>query len=125
MARTSWIKSDKAQRLFSWPAWIIVGVAVFLSFMLTPWFQQIESIRGGVLGLRLLGALLGVLGAPATFILLFGMMTFCVCEGRSPLSSKILWFVLFFATASFGAAVYFFAVYRKQVQGASPLAAAG
>jgi len=91
---------------------------------LTPWFQQIESIRGGVLGLRLLGAPLGVAGAPATLILLFGMMAFCVREDRSPLSSKILWFVLFFATAFFGAAVYFFAVYRKQV-GASALAAQG
>ena len=35
-----------------------------------------ESIRGGILGLRLLGAPLGVLGAPASLILLFGMMVF-------------------------------------------------
>lgn len=124
MARTSWLRSEKAQRLFSWSAWIVVGVAVFMSFMLTPWFQQIESIRGGILGLRVLGAPLGVLGAPAALILLFGMMTFCVREDRSPLSSKILWFVLFFATGFFGAAVYFFAVYRKQVYGVG-LAAQG
>ena len=123
MAGTSWLRSEKAQRLFSWSAWIVVGVAAFMSFMLTPWFQQVESIRGGVLGLRLLGAPLGVVGAPATLILLFGMMAFCVREDRSPPSSKILWFVVFFATAFFGAAVYFFAVYRKQVHGASALAA--
>jgi hypothetical protein len=49
------------------------------------------------------------------------MMAFCVREDRSPLSSKVSWFVLFFATAFFGAAVYFFDVYKKQVHGASAL----
>lgn len=110
MARISWLRSEKAHRLFSWCAWIVAGVAVFMSFMLTPWFERVESIRGGLLFLRLLGGFLGVLGAPASLILLFGMMAFCVREDRSAFTTKILWFALFFATAFFGSAVYFFAV---------------
>src|SRR5215469_8869738 len=110
MARNSWLSSEKAHRLFSWSAWIVVGVAVFMSFMLTPWFEQVESVRGGVLFLRLLGALVGVLGAPASLILLFGMIAFCVREDRSAFTTKISWFVLSFATACFGSAVYFFTV---------------
>lgn len=118
MARTSWLRSEKARRLFSLSAWIVVGVGVFMTFMLTPWFEQIESARGGVLFLRLLGAPLGILGAPASLILLFGMMAFCVREDRSSTSTKVLWFVLFLITAFFGAAAYFFVVYRKEIEAA-------
>ena len=125
MARISWLRSEKAHRLFSWSAWIVVGVAVFMSFMLTPWFAQVESIRGGVHFLRLMGGVLGVLVAPASLILLFGMMAFCVREDRSAFTTKILWVGLFLATACFGSAVYFFAVYRKQANGASELAVQG
>jgi hypothetical protein len=122
MPRTSWLRSEKAHRLFSLSAWIVVGVGVFMTFMLTPWFERIESVRGGVLFLRSLGAPLGILGAPASLILLFGMMAFCVREDRSSTSTKVLWFVLFFVTAFFGAAAYFFMVYRKQIEGAHLLA---
>jgi len=64
-----------------------------------------------------LGGALGVAGALASLIIWFGMVAFCLREDRSPLSTKIFWFILFFATGSFGAAAYFFMVYRKQVQG--------
>ena len=125
MAHSSWLRSEIAERLFWWSAWVVVGMGFFMIFMLTPWFDQIESIRGGLLFLNLLGAPLGILGAPASIILLFGMVAFCVREDRSPLSTKVLWFVSFFATACFGAAAYFFAVYRKRVHGAPALAAQG
>ncbi len=111
-----WLRSEKASRLFSCAAWIVVGVGLFMAFMLTPWFQQIDSLRGGDLFLRILGAPLGIVGAPASLILLFGMMAFCVREDHSPVSVKVLWFVLFLAIAMFGAAVYFFVVYRKQIE---------
>jgi len=61
---------------------------------------------------------LGVLGAPASMVILFGMMAFCLSEDNSSTSTKILWFVFFFFTAPFGTAVYFFGVYRKQVHAA-------
>jgi len=44
------------------------------------------------------------------------MVAFCVREDDSPASAKIFWLVLFFIAAWFGAAAYFFAVYRKQVR---------
>jgi hypothetical protein len=91
-------------------------LGLFVIFMLTPWFQQIDAVPRGDLLLRILGGALGVVGTPASLIILFGMAVFCVHEDRSPIGIKILWFILFFATACFGAAAYFFSVYRRQVQ---------
>jgi len=85
-------------------------------FMLTPWFGQIEAMSRGELLLRIIGGTLGVVGAIAALILWFGMVAFCLGEDDSPVSIKIFWFVLFLGTAFVGAAAYFFAVYRKQVQ---------
>lgn len=84
-----------------------------MAFMLTPWFSQVEAHPTSDLLLRIMGALLGVLGAPASLIILFGMMAFCVGQDNSATGIKTLWFLLFFVTAPFGAALYFFAVYKK------------
>ena len=88
-----------------------------MAFMLTPWFRQIDSFRAGGLILRILGGGLGIAGASLGIILWFGLVKFCPRHDNSPASSKILWFFLFFAIAWFGAALYFFVVYRKRVQG--------
>jgi hypothetical protein len=94
-----------------------------MGFMPTPWFSQIAAMPRGMLLLRILGGTLGVLGAPAALVIWSGMVAFCVREDHSPASIKMFWFVFFFITAWFGAAVYFFSVYRKQVQadGYSPV----
>jgi hypothetical protein len=42
------------------------------------------------------------------------MAAFCIREDRSGVGMKIGWFFLFFATACFGAAAYFFMVYRRK-----------
>jgi hypothetical protein len=91
-------------------------MGLFMAFMLTPWFSEIVATPRGQLCLRLLGGTVGVLGAPASLVILFGMMAFCAREDNSPGSTKILWFVFFFFTAPFGTVVYFFSAYRKQVQ---------
>jgi hypothetical protein len=91
-------------------------MGVFMAFMLTPWFSKIAASPGGLLVLRILGGSVGLLGAPASLVILFGMMAFCAREDSSPTSTKILWFVFFFFTAPFGTVVYFFGVYRKQAQ---------
>jgi hypothetical protein len=88
-------------------------------FMLTPWFQQFQAVPRGKLVLQVLGGTLGVVGAPASLIIWFGMVAFCLREDRAPFSTKLLWFILFFIMAWFGSAVYFFRVYRKQVPAAS------
>jgi hypothetical protein len=111
-----WLRSQKAFSLFRYAAWGVVCMGLFMAFMLTPWFSQIAGMPRGELLLRILGGTLGVLGAPASLVLWFGMLAFCVREDDSPTSTKIFWFVVFFVFAFFGAAVYFFSVYRKQVQ---------
>jgi len=120
-----WIRSQKAFALFRYAAWVVVCMGLFMAFMLTPWFWQIAATPGGLLTLRILGGAAGVLGGPASLVILFGMMAFCVREDNSPTSTKILWFVFFFFTAPFGTVVYFFSVYRKQVQveGYAPIGA--
>lgn len=89
-----------------------------MAFMATPWFWQIDSYRAGDFTLRVLGGALGIAGGPAAIILLFGMAEFCLREDKSPAGDKILWFIVFFATACFGTAFYFFLVYRKRVRSA-------
>jgi len=85
-------------------------------YTLSPWFHPIEPKPQDMLVLEVLGALLGVVSGTASLVIWFGMVVFCLCEDRSPLSGRIFWFILFFAAAWFGAAAYFFVVYRKQVR---------
>jgi hypothetical protein len=109
-----WLLSNRTRAVFLYSSWVVVCVGIFMLFMLSPWFQQIQTAPQGKLALQILGGALGVVGAPAGIIIWFGMVIFCVREDH--VSSKVFWFILFFATAWFGAAVYFFTVYRKQVQ---------
>jgi hypothetical protein len=112
---SQWLRSNKANTLFLYSASVVVCVGIFMIFMMTPWFSEIEARPRADLFLRILVFPLAILAAPASLIILFGMVAFCVREDRSPISTKIFWFVLFFATACFGAAAYFFRAYRKQV----------
>jgi hypothetical protein len=114
---SQWLQSSKTQKLFLYSAWVVVCVGIFMIFMLTPWFSEIEARPRAGLFLRILVSPLAILAAPASLIIWFGMAAFCIFEDRSSVSVKIWWFVLFFTTAFFGAAVYFFKVYRKQVHG--------
>lgn len=114
---SQWLQSSKTHKLFLYSAWVVVCVGIFMIFMLTPWFSEIESQPRAALFLRILLSPLAILAAPASLILWFGMTAFCVFVDRSSVGVKIWWFVIFFATAFFGAAVYFFKVYRKQVNG--------
>jgi hypothetical protein len=112
-----WLQSGKANTLFLYSARVVMCMGAFMIFMLTPWFSQIEAIPKIQLLLRVLGGALGIVGVPASLVIWFGMVIFCVRDDRSPISTKIFWFILFFATAWFGAAAYFFKVYKKQVAG--------
>ncbi len=117
-----WLRSDRVRALFFYSAWVVVGLGVFVIFMLTPLFQQIESLPKGAVFLRILAFPLALLCAPASLIIWIGMMAFCAREDTSQVRAKIFWFVLFFTTGWFGSAAYFFSVYRKQVQGAASTA---
>jgi hypothetical protein len=109
------LTSNRARTVFFYSSWVVVCMGIFMIFMLTPWFQQIEMLPKGKMFLQALGGAVGIVGAPASLIILFGMAVFCIREDGSRLRTKIFWFVLFLTTACFGAAAYFFKVYRKQL----------
>jgi hypothetical protein len=116
LTMSQWLRSNKARTLFSYSSWAVMCMGLFMLFMLSPWFQQAEAMPKGELFLRVLGGALGVAGAPASLIIWFGMVAFCLRGDRSHFSTKIFWLILFFTTGPFGAAAYFFIVYREQVQ---------
>jgi len=116
---SQWLRSNKARTLFLYSSWVVVWMGVFVVFMFTPWFSEIEARPRADLFLRILVSPLAILAAPASIVLWFGMVAFCLFEDPSPVSHKVLWFFLFFATASFGSTAYFFKVYKKQVPGAT------
>ena len=120
---SGWLRSRKAFTLFRYAAWIVVCMGMFMAFMPTPWFSQIVAMHRGELLLRILGALLGILGGPASLVILFGMAIYCIREDDSSTGSKVLWFAVFFITAPFGATAYFFSVYQQQMraQGYAPV----
>ena len=111
---SQWLRSNKACVLFSYSSWAVLCTGLFMIFMLTPWFRQIEARPTADLILRILAAPLALVVAPAFVIIWFGMAAFCVRGDRSPVSAKIAWFILFFAAGPFGSAAYFFRVYRRQ-----------
>lgn len=119
---SQWFRSDRVRKLFSYSSWAVVcmGTGILVLFVLSPWSQQIEAMPRAKLLLQVLGGVVGVVGAPASIVIWLGMMAFCLREDRSSLSTRIFWFILFFTTAWFGAAAYFFKVYRRQVQGTIP-----
>jgi hypothetical protein len=84
-------------------------------FMLSPWFQQIQDIQRSKLALQIVGGVLGIAGAFAALIIWFGMTAFLLLEDASSRRIRVLWLILFFVTAWFGSAAYFFTVYRRQV----------
>jgi multisubunit Na+/H+ antiporter MnhG subunit len=51
----------------------------------------------------------------AILIIIFGMAIHCIFNRDFSLGAKIPWSIFAFFTAPFGAAIYFFTVYRKQV----------
>jgi len=114
---SGWILSQRAFAIFRYSAWVVVCMGLFMASMMTSWFWQIASMPKGMLFLRILGGTVGVLGAPASLIIWFGMMACCARDDNSSRGTKVLWFIFFFFTAPFGTLVYFFSVYRKQVRG--------
>jgi hypothetical protein len=87
-----------------------------MAFMLTPWFRQFDAVPVGKLGLQILASPSALLGAPAALIIIFGMAIHCLSNSNFSLGKKILWSVFAFFTAPFGAAIYFFTVYKKQTK---------
>jgi multisubunit Na+/H+ antiporter MnhG subunit len=86
-----------------------------MAFMLTAWFRRIDAVPMGKLVLRILASPSAFLCAPAALIIIFGMAIHCLSNSNLSLGTKILWSIFAFLTAPFGATIYFFTVYKKQV----------
>jgi hypothetical protein len=84
-----WLWSQKALSLFHYAAWVVVCVGMFMTFMATPWFWQLAAMPRGQLLLRILGGTAGVLGGPASLVLIFGMTVSCIREDNSSTSTKV------------------------------------
>ena len=104
------------QRVFRYCAWVVTAVGIFVLLMPTPLFDAVRNTAAGDAALRVMGAVLGIMGAPAALIIWFGMLIFLFQEDRSTRGTKVLWFIVFFLTACFGSTAYFFSVYRKQIE---------
>ena len=110
----NWVQASWAKRVFRLTSWVFVCLALLVVFAETPWFRHLEASPSELFPLRLLGGLLGVVGAVTGLILWFGMAIFCARSDRSRFSVKLLWFILFFITGPFASAAYYFLAYRKQ-----------
>lgn len=111
-----WLRSHKAQKLFTYSSWAVVCMGFFMAFMLTPMFDRIAAIPMGAVVLRVIGGAVGVLGAPGAIILWVAMLLNCMNDNNSHIATKTAWCLLFLVVACFGSATYFFAVYRKQMR---------
>lgn len=114
-----WIRSKRALTIFSYSAWTIVGWAVIIVFMVSPMYSLAETHLWSNVLVHVIFSPIAFLAVPACLVILVGMAVFCAREDDSPKGTKILWYILFLSTACFGAAIYFFAVYRKRVQEAA------
>lgn len=118
-----WLESKVAYYVFLMCSWVIVLLGIAAVFMLTPWFGMIQ--RGSAWPfLRIVGASIGIATVIAGPIIFLGMAIFCIMKDHSSRYVRMLWLFAFFMTACFGAAVYFFSVYRKQVR-SRPVAQVG
>lgn len=109
-----WVESPLASALFRFTSWIFLCLAGLFAFVETPWFHRLEMVPSAVLLARVLGGVLGVIGAVTGLILWVGMAYSCARRDRSRFSAKVLWFILFFVAGPFGSAAYYFFVYKKQ-----------
>jgi hypothetical protein len=101
--------------VFSWSAWIVVccGVLFALVVVLSGgqyWSFPVSDIVGWT-GFTAICAI-GI----AILVIIFGMAIHCLFNGELSIGTKIIWSIFAGLTAPFGAAIYFFAVYKKQTE---------
>lgn len=83
---------------------------------MAPWRKLIEATPTAFLFVQFLGIALTPIFIFAAFILLFGMVAFCIYEDEASPLAKVLWLGFSLFSGPFAAAIYFFCVYRKQAR---------
>jgi multisubunit Na+/H+ antiporter MnhG subunit len=112
--KSFWLESKTMFTLFSCSAWVVVCWGILMIFGLIFGSQQTKSFQGdNLIGLILVGAFT-VVSIIAFLSIIFGMAIHCLSNRDFSIGTKILWSIFAFLTAPFGAAIYFFTVYKKQ-----------
>ena len=112
------LPSRKTYLLVSWCAWLVVATGVFVAWTATPVFVQPSPNSWLFYPVVLVAASLLLFGIPAALIL-WGVMGYhCSLNPRISKGARVAWFLLFFTIGFYGSALYFFAVYRREVAAA-------
>ena len=114
--KNSWLESKTMFVLFSCSAWVVVCWGIFMIFCLIYQFQQNKTFQTDNLIAVVLGGVFTVVSIIAFLIIIFGMAFHCLSKSDFSIGTKILWSLFAFLTAPFGAAIYFFTVYKKQMK---------
>lgn len=114
--KNSWLESKTMFALFSCSAWVVVCWGILMIFCLTFWFQQTKTFQSDNLIVLILDVAFVVVSIVAFLIIISGMAIHCLSKSDFSISTKILWSIFAFLTAPFGAAIYFFTVYKKQMK---------
>ena len=114
--RSSWLESKAMSTLFSCSAWVVVSWGVYAVSFLTLWGPQTKSFKTDNLTVVILGFAIIIISAVSFFFIMIGMAIHCLSSGDVSIGAKILWSVFAFFTGPVAAAIYFFAVYKKQVK---------
>lgn|GEM_PF-1397733 len=109
-----WLIARPTYIAFAVSAWLMVALGIALAFVFTPLFDYANRVSALQSLLQFAGGLLLVLALPAAVLLLFGMLIFCLVRDPAPSVHRFVWIFLFLFTACFGAALYFFRVYRRE-----------
>jgi len=101
--------------LFSCSAWVVVCWGIFMIIGLIVWGQQtttfpLDNLIAIVFAIAFILVIIF-----AILIIILGMAIHCIFNCDFSLGAKIPWSIFAFFTAPFGAVIYFFTVYRKQV----------
>ena len=104
----------KAYNAFTFSAWFLIVLLVFFTWYFTIG-EDISTHFMRVILPVILGCL-GLVGSPAGLLLFVGMLAYLLKCDHLPRNKKTLWLIAFFMGWGLSAAIYFFAVYRKQVR---------
>ncbi len=120
MSERHWLQQPRSKTLFAFSA----GVSAFL-LVLGVIANVMLSYRGGLFiqdgtAYKILGTVVGVIGASSALYLWIGMAWYWLRLDRSPSSMKKLWFVVLLLLNWVGAVAYYFAVYRRSASDGAP-----